>query len=74
VADFHVETRGAQKIFLRAISAAAHDWITAHPVSGDKVLGGAFIQQSFIDDVLNAIARDGLTSVRVSPAAMMRRF
>jgi hypothetical protein len=74
VADFHIETRAAGAVFLRAVSLPAHDWIIAHPVSGDKVLGGAIIQQPFIDDILNAIARDNLTAVRVAPMAMMRRF
>jgi hypothetical protein len=72
-ADFHIEDRGERGIFLRAVSAGAHDWVAVHQKSWHLVVGGALIERPFVDDILSDIARDGLISVRTTPA-MMRRF
>jgi hypothetical protein len=71
VADFHIERR-ERGIFLRAISENGHNWITAHPVAGQIVVGGALIEKPFVDATLADIARAGLIATRVMPA-MVRR-
>jgi len=73
-ADFHVEPTAAGGISLRAVSVNAHNFLAVRPLQAHLVRGGCVVQKEFVDDVLNAIARDGLVAARVVQGAMMRRF
>lgn len=74
MADFHIEPTATGGISLRAVSENAHNFLAARPLQAHLVRGGAVVQKDFVDEVLNAIASDGLVATRVVQGVTLRRF
>jgi hypothetical protein len=74
VSDFHILPTAEGGISLRAVSDAAHNFLAARPLQAHLVRGGCVVAREFVDEVLSAIASDGLVASRVVRGATMRRF